>query len=90
MEEKGIENKIRDFPGSPVVKILPFIAGGASSISGLVPGRGAEIPLALQPKNQSMKQYRSNIVTNAIKTSKMVHIKKKKNPWSNILGNADF
>ena len=50
MEEKGIENKIRDFPGSPVVKILPFIAGGASSISGLVPGRGAEIPLALQPK----------------------------------------
>ena len=38
MEEKGIENKIRDFPGSPVVKILPFIAGGASSISGLVPG----------------------------------------------------
>ena len=46
MEEKGIENKIRDFPGSPVVKILPFIAGGASSISGLVPGRGAEIPRA--------------------------------------------
>ena len=62
----------RDFPGSPVVKILPSNAGGA----GLIPGQGAKIPHALWPKNQNIKN-RSNIVRNSIKTLKMVHIKKK-------------
>ena len=48
-----------------MVKILPFSAEGAGSI----PGRGgAEIPLASQPKNQSIKQYSGNIVTSAIET----------------------
>ena len=47
-----------------MVKILPFSAEGAGSI----PGLGAEIPLASQPKNQSIKQYSGNIVTSAIKT----------------------
>ena len=36
----------RDFPGHPVVKTLPSNAGGA----GLIPGQGAKIPHALQPK----------------------------------------
>ena len=39
--------------------------------------RGAKIPYALQSKKQSKKQ--SNIVTNSIKTLKMVHIKKNNN-----------
>ena len=56
----------RDFPGGPVVKTLSSNAGGEGSI----PGRGAKIPRASPPKN------RSNIVTNSIKTLKMVHIKK--------------
>ena len=38
-----------DFPGGPVVKTSPFNAGGADSI----PGWGAEIPHASQPKNQT-------------------------------------
>ena len=38
---------------------------------GLIPGWGAKIPHASWPKNQS----RNNIVTNLIKTFKMVHIK---------------
>ena len=40
-----------DFPGGPVVKNLPSIARGASSI----PGQGAKIPHNLRPKKQ--KQY---------------------------------
>ena len=43
---------------------------------GSIPGGGAKIPHASWPKNQN----RSNTVTNSIKTSKMVHIKKKKIP----------
>ena len=38
------------------------------------PGQGAKMPHALQPKNQN----RNNIVTNSIKTLRIVHIKKKK------------
>ena len=53
-----------DFPGGPVVKTSPSNAGGAGSI----PGRGAKIPHALWPKNQSIK--RSNIIKNSIKTLK--------------------
>ena len=43
--------------------------------AGSISSQGAEITHALWPKNQ--KQNRSNIVTNSIKTFKMVHIKKK-------------
>ena len=45
-----------------MVKTSPSGAGDASSI----PGLGAKIPHALQPKNQNIKQ--SNFVTNSIKT----------------------
>ena len=41
-----------DFPGGPVVNILPSNAGGVGSI----PGRGAKIPHALGPRNQNIKQ----------------------------------
>ena len=64
---------MRDFPGSPMVGTSPSSAGSTGSI----PARGAKIPHALRPKNQNMKQ--KNIVTNSIKTLKMVHIKK--NLW---------
>ena len=40
--------KQRDFPGGPVVKTSPSNIGGA----GLIPGREAKIPHALQPKSQ--------------------------------------
>ena len=53
----------RDFPGSPVVKTSPSNAGGEDSI----PGRGAKIAHASQPKNQNIKN-RSNIATNSTKT----------------------
>ena len=52
-----------------MVKISPSNARGAGSI----PGRRAKIP---PPRNQNIN--RNNIVTNSIKTLKMVHIKKKK------------
>ena len=54
-----------------MVKTLPSSAGGVGSI----PGGGAKIPHASRPKHQNIKH--SNIVTNSIKTLKMVHIKKK-------------
>ena len=41
-----------DFPGSPVVKILPSDAGGEGSL----PDREAKIPHASWPKNQNVKQ----------------------------------
>ena len=44
--------KSRDFTGGPVVKTSPSNARGV----GLVPGWGAKIPHALQPKNQNIKQ----------------------------------
>ena len=59
-----------DFPDGSVVNILPPNVEGTGSI----PGQGAKIPHALRPKNQNI----SSIVTNSIKTLKMVHIKKKK------------
>ena len=40
---------------------------------GSIPGLGAKISHASQPKNQNIKQ--SNFVTNSIETLKMVHIK---------------
>ena len=44
--------QFQDFPGGPVVKTSPSNAGGASSI----PGRGAKIPHATQPKHQNIKK----------------------------------
>ena len=61
---------LRDFPGCPVVKTLPSNAGRVDSIS----GQGAKIPHSLGPKHK--KKNRSTIVTNSIKTLKVVHIKK--------------
>ena len=57
-------------PWWPVVKTLPSNAGG----TGLIHGWGPKIPNASWPKNQNI----NSIVTNLIKTLKMVHIKKKK------------
>ena len=52
--------------------VKPFIAEGAGSI----PGWEAKIPHAVWPKNQNINNG-SNILTNSLKTLKMVHIKKK-------------
>ena len=41
-----------DFPGSPVVKTLPYNAEGVGSM----PGQGVKIPHASEPKNQNIKQ----------------------------------
>ena len=49
---KHLRRKAGHFPGSPVVETLPSNAGGA----GLIPGWGAKIPRALQPKDQNIKQ----------------------------------
>ena len=62
-------SRYRDFPGSPVVKTSPSNPGSEGS----VPGWGAKISHALQPKQKN----RSNIVTGSIRTLKVVHIKKK-------------
>ena len=43
----------------------------------MIPGRGAKIPQAKNPKHKT-----SNSVKHSIKTLKMVHIEKKKNPNS--------
>ena len=64
--------ELRDLPGGPVVKTLPFNAGSVGSIS----GQGVKIPHALGSKKPNIKQ--KQFVTNSIKTLKMVHIKKKK------------
>ena len=45
------QKPLGDFPGGPVVETSPSSAGGA----GLIPGRGAKIPHAWQPKNQNIK-----------------------------------
>ena len=45
-----------DFPGSPVVTTSPSNEGGAGSI----PGRGAKIPHALEPKNQNKKKKKKS------------------------------
>ena len=47
-----------------MVKTLPSSAAGGGSI----PGQGAEIPHASQPKTQNIKQ--EQIVTNSLKTLK--------------------
>ena len=70
------EQKSRGFPGDPMVKTSPFNVGGVGSM----PGWEAKIPHPWWPK----KQNRSNIVTNSIKTLKMVCIKKilKEKTWN--------
>ena len=45
--------------------------------TGSIPGQGAKVPHALQPKNQSIKNNRSNIVTNSLKP-----LKKKEALWN--------
>ena len=73
-------SSLGDFPGGPVVKTSSSNAGGVGS----TPDQGAKIPRASRPKSQTNKQKkelkkkktRSNIVTNPIKTFKMVHIQK--------------
>ena len=59
-----------DFSGDPVVKTLPSNKGGTGSISS--GGLRSHMPHSQKTKTQN----RSNIVTNSIKTLKMVHIKK--------------
>ena len=41
-----------DFPGSPVVKTLPYNAEGVGSI----PGQGVKIPHSSRPKDQNTEQ----------------------------------
>ena len=61
-----------DFPCSPVVKTLPSNAGDAGSI----PGHRAVIPCASWPKKPEHGQQKQYLLTNSIKTLKMVHTKK--------------
>ena len=67
-----IKTWVRDFPGSSVLKTWPSGAGGVDSI----PGWRARIPHVLGPKQTNKQTNRSSIVTNSLKTLKMVHIKK--------------
>ena len=69
---EGLKRKVScDFRGDPVVKTSPSNAGGAGSS----PGSGAETHMPRGQKNKT--ENRNSIVTNSIKTFKMVHIKKK-------------
>ena len=59
MENWGVsERRSRDFPGGPVVKVLP----SGSWDRGLIPGRRTKIPHALWAKKQNV----SHIVINSI------------------------
>ena len=66
---------MRDFPSNPVVKPLPSNAEGM----GLIPGWGAKMPHALQPKKQSIKQkqYYNKFNKKNFKKKKVAHICKK-------------
>ena len=63
-----------DFPGGPVVKTSPSSAGGVGS----VPGQGAKIPHASEPKNQNIKQQQYCNKFNKDFKTKMKNIKKEK------------
>ena len=55
----------RDFPGGPLVKTLPYNAGGV----GLISGQGAKLLHTLWPKNQNIKQkYYCNKFNKDLKT----------------------
>ena len=66
----GKNASLRDFPGDPVVKTSPSNAGGEGSI----PGR--ELRSHMSQGQKTKTQNRSNLVTDSVKTLKMVHIKK--------------
>ena len=70
-------------PGCPVVKTPPSEAGGCW-FTGSIPGQGAKIPHASWPKKTKHKKI-NNIVTNSIKISKIVHVKKKKKSLKELL-----
>ena len=59
--------KLKDFLGGPVVKTVPFNAGGA----GWITDGESRIPHASWPKKPQQKK---NILTNSVKILKMVHI----------------
>ena len=71
---KSPKKEMKDFPSDPVVKTLPSKAG----VAGTILDRGVKIPHALQPIIQKhyLQKRRCNIVTNSIKSLKLVHIKK--------------
>ena len=72
VRQQQLELDMGDFPGGPVVKTSPSNAGG----EGQIPGRELRSHM---PQGQKTKtQNRSNLVTDSIKTLKMVYIKKKK------------
>ena len=48
----------RDFPGGPVVKTFPSNAAGMS----LIPGWGAKIPHALQPKKPPKTEHKTEAI----------------------------
>ena len=66
----------RDSPGGPAVETSSSSAGGA----GLIPGQGARIPHASQPKTQNMKQkqYFNKFCKDFKKSSHQLKKKKKK------------
>ena len=66
-----IKNGDQDFPGGPVVKMLPSSAGGA----GLMPGQWSWDPTCFTVKKP---KHQSSIVINSKTSLKMVHIKKKR------------
>ena len=47
-----------DFLGGPVVKTLPSNTGAV----GLIPGRGAKIPHASQPKKQQKQKHKTEAI----------------------------
>ena len=71
---QDIKNRTRDFTGGPLVKPSLSKAGGVR-VQPLV--SELRFPHASQPKKTT--QNKSSMVTNSIKTLKIVHIKKKKN-----------
>ena len=78
----SLNNLLRDFPGGPVAKTSPFNAGCVC----LIPGPGAMISHAFQPKSQYMK-WKQYCITNSTKTFKMFHIKRKILPKKKSLKN---
>ena len=51
-----------DFLGGPVVKTLPSNTGAV----GLIPGRGAKIPHASQPKKQQKQKHKTEAILKQI------------------------
>ena len=64
---------IKSNPGTCLVVQWLRLCSNAGDV-GSIPGQGAKIPHASWTKNQNI----NNIITDSIKTFKMVHIKKKK------------